>query len=144
MEIMVSKVFLPSHIRNGQSTNFIEKILSGEKIHTIRVSADWQKRLYNNHVLTITTWKGAYKKSEKEIVKTITREQGLGYEIIEFYNESLAKVTCPNTNKSVFVKYKTIAKNDGLSLEDFHAWFENYDIQSPLILIHFTNFRYVL
>lgn len=144
MEIMVSKVFLPSHIRHGQSTNFVEKILSGEKIHTIRANADWQKRLKNSHVLTITTWKGAYKKSEKEIVKTITKEQGLGYELVEFYNEVFAKVTCPKTGKSVQVKYKELAKNDGLNVDDFNAWFENYDIQSPLILIHFTNFRYVL
>jgi hypothetical protein len=35
-----------------------------------------------------------------------------------------------------------LAKNDGLSVEDFRAWFRNYDLSKPLVIIHFTKFRY--
>lgn len=35
-----------------------------------------------------------------------------------------------------------LAKNDGLSLEDFKAWFKNYDLSEPLAIIQFTKFRY--
>ena len=35
-----------------------------------------------------------------------------------------------------------IAKNDGLTTEDWQEWFKNYDLSKPLIVIHFTNFRY--
>jgi hypothetical protein len=35
-----------------------------------------------------------------------------------------------------------IAQNDGLSLDDFRAWFEDYDLSKPLTIIQFTEFRY--
>ena len=35
-----------------------------------------------------------------------------------------------------------LAKNDGLSLDDFKAWFKSYDLSQPMAIIHFTSFRY--
>jgi hypothetical protein len=37
---------------------------------------------------------------------------------------------------------KELAKNDGLSLDDFKAWFKGYDLSKPMSIIHFTTFRY--
>ncbi len=36
----------------------------------------------------------------------------------------------------------TLARNDGLSLEDWEAWFKDYDLSKPMAIIHFTPFRY--
>lgn len=38
--------------------------------------------------------------------------------------------------------YCDIAKNDGLSPEDFLYWFKTSEIDEPLGIIHFTKFRY--
>jgi hypothetical protein len=35
-----------------------------------------------------------------------------------------------------------VAKNDGLSLQDFKDYFKGYDLSEPLAIIHFTKFRY--
>jgi hypothetical protein len=35
-----------------------------------------------------------------------------------------------------------LAKNDGLSENDFCEWFRKYDLSKPMAIIHFTNFRY--
>ena len=39
-----------------------------------------------------------------------------------------------------------LAKNDGLSLEDWQEWFKGHEHDTvhdnPLAIIHFTNFRY--
>lgn len=37
---------------------------------------------------------------------------------------------------------ETLAENDGLSLEDWKAWFKDYDLTQPMAVIFFTNFRY--
>lgn len=37
---------------------------------------------------------------------------------------------------------QTIAKNDGLTPDQFNSWFKNYDLSQPMAIIHFTPFRY--
>jgi hypothetical protein len=39
------------------------------------------------------------------------------------------------------VNWEDIAKNDGLSFEDFCEWFK-VRTSSPMAIIHFTDFRY--
>lgn len=42
-------------------------------------------------------------------------------------------------------KYPSIeelAFNDGLNLDDWKAWFQDYDFTKPMAVIHFTKFRY--
>jgi hypothetical protein len=41
-----------------------------------------------------------------------------------------------------YIRRKDIATNDGLSEDDFKAWFEGYDLSKPKAVIQFTNFRY--
>jgi hypothetical protein len=38
--------------------------------------------------------------------------------------------------------YKDLAVNDGLSCDDFIAWFKDYDTNDRMTIIHFTKFRY--
>ena len=35
-----------------------------------------------------------------------------------------------------------LSKNDGLTVEDWRNWFKDYDLSLPLVIIHFTPFRY--
>ena len=37
---------------------------------------------------------------------------------------------------------ETLAKNDGLSDDDFREWFKKIDFSKPMAIIHFTDFRY--
>jgi len=41
-----------------------------------------------------------------------------------------------------YVNYLQLANNDGLSAEDFEAWFKGYNLSEPMAIIHFTEFRY--
>jgi len=54
--------------------------------------------------------------------------------------------TCDNCNGEgcTFDKIDAIelAKNDGLSYADFKDWFKGYDLSNPMVIIHFTKFRY--
>lgn len=39
-------------------------------------------------------------------------------------------------------KADILARNDGLTLEDWREWFRGYDLSKPMAVIHFTKFRY--
>jgi hypothetical protein len=41
-----------------------------------------------------------------------------------------------------YLQVPIIAKNDGLTKEDFTAWFKPYNLSEPMAILHFTNFRY--
>jgi len=36
----------------------------------------------------------------------------------------------------------SIARNDGLSFDDFEEWFKDYDLSKPMAIIHYSDFRY--
>jgi hypothetical protein len=40
------------------------------------------------------------------------------------------------------IPVSTLATGDGLSFDDFRAWFKDYDLSRPMAIIHFTKFRY--
>lgn len=44
--------------------------------------------------------------------------------------------------KLIPVEPALLAKNDGLSLDDWIEWFRSYDISESMAVIHFTSFRY--
>ena len=44
-----------------------------------------------------------------------------------------------NGNK---VELPVLAANDGLSFNDWYEWFKAYDLNKPLAIIHFSEFRY--
>jgi hypothetical protein len=43
---------------------------------------------------------------------------------------------------SSYISPAAIATNDGLSPDDFKAWFKGYDLSKPKAIIQFTKFRY--
>jgi hypothetical protein len=142
--LIVSEKFPATHKRAGESTYFPGKILDGIKIHTIRGNYDlWAKRVdainKGEAVLSVRHW---YEKPYRSPQIEFTEFDEIGIEKLEFreihFSPIIVNGDCyarPHPHK--------LAKNDGLSIEDFEEWFKYYDKTEPMAIIHFTNFRYL-
>ncbi|MGJ0538292.1 hypothetical protein, partial [Enterococcus faecium] len=76
---------------------------------------------------------------QKEILR-LTKEDGIGIQQLSFCYNNLYHHGVINAKKQPWVS--DIARNDGLSIDDWEAWFRNYDLSKPMAIIHFTKFRY--
>jgi len=151
--ITASKVFLKGHPRAGEPTNFREKILNDEKIHTIRGNIPFwsdivEKVNAGEAKLSLREWIGAPYKSKQSVIREFTK---LGFQelILGGVNTDAAIVDCYQGNPPEGMLRKVdmpiIAKNDGLDFNDFTAWFPAIDLQDSFFhggIIHFTDFRY--
>lgn len=143
--LTLSKAFPKTHKRAGEPTEFREKLLKKEKIHTIRANYElWRKRIAEvragRAVLSVRQWTGKPYASPQEEIARLTAENSVGIQKLCFPNRLTALVDYPERKLSV--DFKLLAKNDGLSLADWCDWFRHYDLSKPLAIIHFTNFRY--
>lgn len=135
--LTVSEYFPASHPRKCEKTLFVEKIQERQKIHTIRHNFPlWQKRIKmiqnNEAVLSVRVWTGKPYQSKQKEVTVLDYASGIGIEFIGSFD------WLPST-----LELKTIAENDGLSIEDFNNWFKGSENKpTDLGIIHFTNFRY--
>lgn len=141
--ITLSKHFLSTHKRAGEPTDFKEKFLNGEKIHTIRANYPlWEKRIKEvqegRAVLSIRQWTGKPYRSKQVEIATLTAENDVGLQRLEFTD---CRLRFPYTD-SEWTSIVSLAKNDGLSLNDWVGWFGGYDLSEPMAIIHFTKFRY--
>lgn len=139
--ITLSKNFPATHIRKGEETKFAEQVLAQQKIHTVRANYDlWKKRFEKVEkglaCIVLRQWSEKPYRSKQVDIITLTKENGIGLQKLEF------------TQLGIFIDdidsdltYKELANNDGLSLQDYHAWFKNYPT-SPQAVIHFTGKRY--
>jgi len=152
--ITVSRYFPQYHPRKGEETGFVEKIQSGEKIHTIRGSIElWQKRIEQvqkgEAVLSLRYWSGRPYNSPQVEFKVLTAADNI--EMQQVY----INLDIPSIPAFYMSEYKSrdidgfplvgrIPENDGLSIVDFAQWFlkGGYDLSKPMVIIHFTNFRY--
>lgn len=137
--ITVSRCFMSGHPKEGHPTNFLQKILTGFKIHTIRGNYDlWKKRIDDVNsgkaVLSLRYWTGKPYNSKQE----------------EFLELSAAGIQRFETDElgvhSIDGRYSDhditeIAANDGLLETDFRSWF-NFKKPFNGGIIHFTDFRY--
>lgn len=142
---------MKGHPKQGTPTNFKEKILAGEKIHTIRSGIHWQKVVVmvnlGEAILSLREWSGAPYASKQVEIKQFDK---LGWQPIrvDHLGKDITSFLVLNTNpvlRSVgkflnLDQIQTLAKNDGLSTEDFLAWFKK-DMEAGGIL-HFTDYRY--
>ena len=160
--LTVSRYFPKTHKRAGEPTHFVEKLLVGQydknkdfylqdtqadfdreiffecrnpKFHTIRTNVElWQKRILEiqkgNAILSIRYWNGKPYNSKQVEICQLDKDSGIGIEEVIF--------PCVENYSQII----EIAKNDGLSIEDFEEWFKRYDFSKSLAIIHFTAFRY--
>lgn len=137
--IIVSTVFPKGHIREGQSTNFPDLIISGLKKHTIRLNYQYWKKIVNevnsgNAYLSVRTWTGKpYRSKQSEFIRfTKLGIQKLYGNILEWKIDK-----CESEVTTV-----KLSKNDGLNYTDFRFWFGFENRSEPMAIIHFTDFKY--
>lgn len=141
--LMLSKVFPAYHSKAGEPTAFLRKLQSGEKIHTIRDNYTlWRARVeevqQGKAVLSIRQWEGKPYRSKQTEILRLTKIDGVGIQAI-FISPTDDWVI----SGSPYHPYQNIAKNDGLSPEDFMEWFTKGGYSGGIMaLIHFTRFRY--
>jgi len=148
--ITLSKTFPAWHPRKGEPTEFLEKFLNGQtgkgnaKLHTIRANYPlWEKRIREvqngKAVLSVRQWSGRPYASKQVTVATLSATDGVGIQqlrLINVYGCNRPVVGIGDAN------FFGLSNNDGLSYQDWEAWFKNYDLTKPLAIIHFTPFRY--
>lgn len=99
----------------GGETNFESKILSGEKLHTIRqdVKGRWKT---GNSIQHVT---GNRTKQRNQFANGVCT----GTENIVIVFNSLGKIESVKVEGKEINNWELIAKNDGLSILDFERWF---------------------
>ena len=140
--LILSKVFPKTHARAGEPTEFREKFLSGEKIHTMRSSYSlWKKRIKEvqegQAVLSIRQWEGKTYYSKQVEIARLTAEDGVGIQLLELTNDLSEYII-----EGRHYNYVPVAKNDGQNPDDWLNWFSCHNLSKPMAIIHFTKFRY--
>lgn len=147
--ITLSRRFPKTHARAGEPTEFTEKFRV-TKLHTIRANYDlWSKRIaeieQGEAYLSVRQWTGAPYRSKQVEIARLSKEDGVGIQKLEFYPNCDGKFTSGNFSIDGYFIFdtETLAKNDGLSIEDWKEWFKGNDLCRPLAIIQFSWFRYV-
>ena len=149
--ITVSEFFPKTHNKSGLPTGFINSISNGSKKHTIRGNYElWKKRFdeieKGNACLSVRYWIGKPYNSKQKEVFNFTNLDGIGIQALYFdFNRFLEPFISSEDSKDGIQSYLSthkVAVNDGLTYPDFKEWFKNYDLNEPMAIIHFTNFRY--
>lgn len=155
--ITLSRVFPAKHSKAGEPTKFRDAFNAGQvfnrgsgclyvrpKLHTIRANYPlWEKRIKEvqegNAVLSVRQWTGKPYRSKQVEIARLTAANGVGIQMLRFLGDNFNGGYIRN---GVYPSDKILAKNDGLSLADWEAWFRGYDVSKSLAIIHFTKFRY--
>lgn len=151
--LTVSQYFQATHKRKGEETFFVDRILAGQtidsnmwkKIHTIRANYElWAKRIKEvqegKAILSIRYWSGKPYNSKQVEVCQLDKSSGCSVQRLVWKYNCIYYPTV--LEDPLTLSHIEIAKNDGLSPEDFKEWFKSYDLSEPMAIIHFTSFRY--
>jgi hypothetical protein len=158
--ITFSKEFPPYHKKCGEPTNFVEKIMSGEKIHVILNSPMiWEDRfrdIYSGKAcLSLRYWSGKQNRSKQIEFLRLTKDDGIclqpiiisdnrDYFVAKPFNigEIITNADLVNISKTDedLLILSQISKNDGLSVDDFKDWFKGRQFVG--VIINLTNFKY--
>lgn len=116
------------------------------KCHTIRANYHlWKKRIdevnAGEAILSVRYWSGKPYNSKQLRIVEFDKDSGIGVQMLFFDKCSIDNALIADSSRT-FVPPSEIAKNDGLSLEDFREWFRKYDLSKPMAIIQLTKFRY--
>lgn len=178
--VTLSKHFGPKHPRKGQETGFIAKVADGRKVHTCRSNYEYwrakiEKIMATGGVLSVRQWSEKPYRSPQEVITEIPADI-VGVQKLELRREKCvvnhyaeAQLDDKPIISVVYYDYEAkvdglpvpleiLAENDGLTVDDFKAWFapvfdaaekkyhELAGLASALTLdfaiIHFTKRRY--
>lgn len=147
--LMLSREFPKSHPRAGEPTDFKTYKEKGTKKHTIRGNAElWEHRAEEINagraVLSVRQWSGRpYCSHQIEIA----RHTKLGTQRVKMsFSAPWDKcISVKQVNGDIhYPLFFEVAQNDGLSPDDFMAWFMKNRKKSVFegIILHFTDMRY--
>ena len=154
--IMLSKHFPATHPKKGEPTFFRDKLLAAvfkdttqwQKLHTIRANYPlWKKRIEEvergEAEICLRQWTGKPYRSKTVEVTRLRQEDGVGIQKLTFDKDrdGMSVLHLYNID-GCFPGMRQLAHNDGLSVEDWKAWFRGYDLSQPMAVIHFTPWRY--
>ena len=138
--LMIAKNFLAYHKRAGQATDFEIKIKEKDKLHTIRPNYEkWKEKIEEvksgKAELVLKQWEGRPYHSTPNKLSI--------YDDKDDVDVSKLTKTADGffVNDTIKVEPEDLAKNDGLSLQDFEDWFKVFPTE-PMAIIHFNSFRY--
>lgn len=117
------------------------------KLHTCRGNYElWKKRIEQiqkgEAILSIRYWSGKPYNSKQVEICQLDKNSGIGVQDLGFDHAQLVYPRVWEINYQNPITIEELAKNDGLSLEDFKEWFKGYDLSDSMAIIHFTKFRY--
>ena len=135
--------FPKGHICEGNKTLFGYKITLSKKIHTIRSNYNlWAKRFDKIDkglaCLSVREWSGKPYRSKQDELFRFYKSDGIGLEKLHDPDNFLF-ASVGSEEKAI--DWSEIAKNDGLTFENFCDWFKVRQ-NEPMAIIHFTKFRY--
>ena len=93
-------------------------------------------------VLSIRVWEGTPYRSKQVEILRLDKLSGVGIQKLHSFDAENAWFIGPNGNV-LPISLQELANNDGLSVNEWKGWFE-HNVQLPLAIIHFTDFRYIL
>lgn len=154
--LMLSKTFPTTHPKAGKPTFFDVKLngvltpngTKWQKLHTIRNNYNlWYDRMdkviYGDAILSIREWTGKPYNSKMIEIARLGKNDGVGLQKL-WFDENNKGVWIFNWHdiNGKYIPIEKLAFNDGLTINDWKAWFKGCDLRKPLAIIHFTDFRY--
>lgn len=139
--ITVSTHYPAYHPKKFIETNFGHSLFYGLKKHTIRGNYKFWKRRVDiinagEAILSVRQWMGKpYCSKQFELIQF--KKIGIQKCDVEIYNK---KLFITINDKLKYMMADRIIKNDGLTNEDFKAWFKKPIIEG--CILHFTELLY--
>ena len=135
------------------------------KIHTMRTNCDmWAKRFEKIYAgkacLSLRVWSGKPYHSKQIEIARLTKDDGIGLQFVYVtdinFNDSYIDMNMvvvgeyprgccqlmPKFTENQIINGRILAANDGLALQDCLPFFRGHNMMEPLVIIHFTPFRY--
>ena len=153
---MLSKCFPVTHPRAGEPTFFRDKVLGAvlnnwnawQKRHTIRANYTlWAKRIEEVQrglaIISLRQWSGKPYRSKTLEITRLDYSDNVGIQKLMFDKDRDGMVSLNFFNiDGRYADIRDLAHNDGLTFDDWKAWFKDYDLTKPMAVIQFTKYRY--
>lgn len=153
--LLVRRTFPKGHKREGEETNFEDEINAAlnnheqfwQKLHTCRKSYElWEKRIKEvqegKAILSLRYWSDKPYRSKQIEFAVLDKDSGVGTQKLIWTEDNSMNLRPRIYDSCEIIGEDELAKNDGLSIEDFKDWFKNYDLSKEMCIIQFTEFRY--
>lgn len=143
--LTLSQQYQKGHPKEGQPTEFIEKLKAGVKLHTIRSNYElWAKRAEQINagkmVLSIRVWSGKPYRSQQVEVARLTK---LGVQRVCITRMGAEHEPAVEVDGRLIDRGAAmLSKNDGLDYWDWFNWFLKSTTQFEGVILQFTDMRY--